>query len=826
MTDIDNPNRYTFPKIKPFENLYRDLKDEDIPKIDNANFIIDAISLKNQEFQFKIKRKDTSETIFNSQQSFVFSDKYLEFTTVLPSQNLFGIGERNNPNLKIKEGIYTLFARDDVGIIEDGQQPPKNVYSSHPMYLVREKSGNFNLVFFKNSSPIDIKVEKNQIQFRAVGGILHFKIFMCEKNAEQCIQQYHNYLGGGHILPPFWAFGFHQSRWGYSTSDKLIQVIKQYRRHGIPLDSIWSDIDFMINKQTFSVNFHLFSKEFFQNFHEKYNINYIPIVDVAVGVHPFAGDNALKKGIEMDIFCKSPQTGKYFKGYVWPGDSYFPDFLHPNSSVYWQQMMEELHSKVNFSGIWIDMNEPANFCNGECTWIDFNQQQSNKVIYIKQNLIKIKIDDPEYINQKYEIPYQIGGYNYDLNLKTLPYHLLHYGKYEHKDVHNIYGLLDNHHTYNTLIADKIKKIYPFILTRSSFPGSGKYAFKWTGDNLSDWNFLRISIVSIVNLGLYGMPFAGADVCGFMGNTQKELCQRWIQLSSLQPFMRNHNHDQAKEQEFYNLGQQVENTAIKNLKLRYQILKHYFMLFVKTNHVGTVYRPLFFEFPDDPYCYKDQILNYQFMLGKELLSTPVLFENTQEVQAYFPQGQWFDFYTGNKITKDRQTGQFVTIINGLEDFVPLFVREGSLIGIQSSHNVQTVKDLDNKFKLICALSQTSEKNKYQCEGNLLNLQNFNDEIEIRDSCDKQFNPNSNCIIDIKVIVNTQDKSINFSSYIENNQLKSIIINSISIYDFPDKILDNTDNENVLFSEYNYSYNINLIFKKVINLSQSNKILINY
>ena len=103
---------------------------------------------------------------------------------------------------------------------------------------------------------------------------------------------------------------------------------------------------------------------------------------MAVGVNAPTGDNALRKGIQMDVFCKSPKDGRYFKGYVWPGNSYFPDFFHPNSSVYWQEMMEELHSKTRFTGIWLDMNEPANFCNGECDWSTHSDRERNIIYYL------------------------------------------------------------------------------------------------------------------------------------------------------------------------------------------------------------------------------------------------------------------------------------------------------------------------------------------------------------------------------------------------------------------------------------------------------------
>mmetsp|Transcript_6480 Transcript_6480/g.582 ORF Transcript_6480/g.582 Transcript_6480/m.582 type:complete len:104 (-) Transcript_6480:323-634(-) len=102
------------------------------------------------------------------------------------------------------------------------------------------------------------------------------------------------------------------------------------------------------------------------------HLNYVPLVDVAVGSAKYLNDDALVLGKKMDIFCRSPKTGFRFKGNVWPGASYFPDFFHKDALEFWGINMERLHMKTNFTGMWLDMNEPANFCNGECTHTDRN----------------------------------------------------------------------------------------------------------------------------------------------------------------------------------------------------------------------------------------------------------------------------------------------------------------------------------------------------------------------------------------------------------------------------------------------------------------------
>lgn len=78
---------------------------------------------------------------------------------------------------------------------------------------------------------------------------------------------------------------------------------------------------------------------------------YVPIVDAGVS----RKSEAYEIGKKMNVFIKDLR-GKEYKGLVWPGDTAFVDYFHPNATQYWMKMLDKLYQQVKFSGIWLDMN--------------------------------------------------------------------------------------------------------------------------------------------------------------------------------------------------------------------------------------------------------------------------------------------------------------------------------------------------------------------------------------------------------------------------------------------------------------------------------------
>jgi len=264
------------------------------------------------------------------------------------------------------------------------------------------------------------------------------------------------------------------------------------------------------------------------------------------------------------------------------------------------------------------MNEIAGFCDGSCNPNDIRRDNLN---------------NPPYLPTNHKI-FHKALYMDSKNSLTTQY-----------NSHNLYGHFESISTYNMLIKYKPNK-RPFIITRSSFPGTGKYAGKWSGDNFSTWHDLHISISFLFAFNIFGIPFNGADICGFQGHTTEELCIRWHQLGSFYPFSRNHNEIFARDQEPFAFGPHLINTTRAVLLNRYSLLPYYYTLFFN-HHIngGNVIKSIPFEFPEDDMDVID-FLDRQFLVGSGLLVSPVLDEKANTVYAYFPVNNvWYDYFTG-------------------------------------------------------------------------------------------------------------------------------------------------------------------------------------
>ena len=193
-----------------------------------------------------------------------------------------------------------------------------------------------------------------------------------------------------------------------------------------------------------------------------------------------------------------------------------------------------------------------------------------------------------------------------------------------------------------------------------------------------------SVIGSYAMGLMGMPLVGSDICGFMGNTNAELCARWYTVAAFQTFSRNHNGWDSIAQEpylwkhdYYESGITYTNIIKSAMRTKYCLLKYmYTEMFLLSQQGGSpFYKPVFFEFPDDINAYADQTNNV--MLGRALklsVLSNALGQNTTDY--YFPEGTWCDVF--RPIRKCfTTTGHSKTLSSKAYDF-HLHLRNGYIV----------------------------------------------------------------------------------------------------------------------------------------------------
>lgn len=577
-----------------------------------------------------------------------FKNQVLSYKKIREEEAFLGLGERIG-GLN-KKGKKVVNWNTDEPNHHPGTDP---LYQAHPFLLAWNPRFSYGL-YFDNSfrSYLDLgKENESYYYFCAEDGELDY-YFIYGPTPKEVVEAY-TALTGRCYLPPLWALGYQQSKWGYTNEEEVLKIAATFREKQIPCDVIYLDIDYMDGFRVFSV-----SDERFPNFQEmlktlaKDGFKVVPIIDP--GVKKDINYELYKEGISRNYFCKR-SDGTLHIGYVWPGESAFPDFTREKVREWWGEKQKKLLD-LGVAGIWNDMNEPASFTRPINAL--FDKLEGSITFWGKPQ----------------------PGQEVDWQEKTFPADVLHGDsqEYTHLEIHNLYGMLMAKASFEGWKKARPNR-RPLIITRAGFAGVQKYSAVWTGDNSSWWEHLYMSLPMLQNLSLSGVPFVGADLGGFFSrDCTPELFIRWIELGIFYPFCRNHSDISSRNQEPWSYGEKTEKIVKKYIQLRYRMLPYLYSLFREAGESGIPpLRAMLLEFPADP---ETIACDDQFMLGSSLLVAPVCREGARARLVYFPAGDWYDFWSGKKYS-----GPGYFPVPAPLETIPLFVRAGTALPLFEVQN---------------------------------------------------------------------------------------------------------------------------------------------
>lgn len=529
--------------------------------------------------------------------------------TLSPKDIVYGLGEQVR-GMNKRGWHYESWNYDNPNHHEDA----RSLYGSHNFIIV---SGELTLfgAFIDCAGRVDFDIGYTKLDELRVRAYSDFTLYIITGESEKDIVHQFRQLIGKSYIPPMWAFGYGQSRWGYKNEQDIRAVADKYKAAGIPLDSIYLDIDYMERYKDFTVD-----KERFPDLKalasdmKSQGIHLVPIIDAGVKIEE--GYDVYEEGVKNNYFCKNAK-GEDFVAAVWPGKVHFPDFLQKDAREWFGGKYAEL-TRLGIDGFWNDMNEPAIF---------YTEDRLDEVCKEMGRLSNENMGIDEY----FRFTGMAAGLNGNVGDYDKFYHNVNGEMIQHSKVHNLYGM-----NMTRAAFEALQKLSPdkrtLFFSRSSYIGAHRYGGIWQGDNKSWWSHILLSLQQLPALNMAGFLFTGSDTGGFGCDTTEDLMLRWLQLSVFTPLFRNHSADWTRYQELY----QFENikAAAEIVKIRYRLIPYLYSEFLKAAlNDEMMFRPISFDFPEDEIARQ---IEDQLFIGEEIMIAPVYTQNAQGRAVYLPE----------------------------------------------------------------------------------------------------------------------------------------------------------------------------------------------
>lgn len=687
---------------------------------------------------------DTDSVIINSESTESINENNIKYMTLSKDNILeytlfkddivYGLGE-NVRGLNKRGWIYESFCSDEFSHTPD----KRSLYGAHNFIIIygREMFG----VFIDSPSKVTFDIGyTNKNELKIINENINFNLFIIEgKTLNEIVKSFRTLVGESYI-PPKWAFGYGQSRWGYSTEKDVRQVIESYKDNDIPLEMLYLDIDYMERFKDFTID-----KESFPLFDDlvEYckgeNVRLIPIIDAGIKLED--GYDLYEEGIKNNYFCVD-KNGEVFTAAVWPGKVHLPDFMQPKVREWFGSKYKVLTDR-GIEGFWNDMNEPALF---------YSEDGLNKAYEKAEELKNKNIGIYEYFDLKDSFANMSNSIDDYKNM-----HQNVNGEFvSHYDIHNLYGFNMTRAAYEGL--EKIDSNKRFLLfSRASIIGAHRFGGIWTGDSASWWEHIEMTVHMLPNLNMCGFLFIGSDTGGFSYNTTNDLLIRWNQLSLFTPLYRNHSALGTRNQEGYAFDEETTSIIRNIIKFRYSLIPYLYSEFMKAVKGNDMYfKPLTFEYEDE----LSKGIEDQLILGESLMIAPVYKQNAKGRYVYLPEDMLLC-----KVDKKGQLS-FEPCTKGHNFFeyhlekIILYVRKNKMLPLISNNN--------KELNIIAFIENKVEYYLYDDDGVTKDYGNYRDYSmkiiieKVKDNYEVHIEKGNKCVVkqlNVKVIdVRGQEKNI--------------------------------------------------------------------
>ncbi|MEL7530857.1 MAG: TIM-barrel domain-containing protein [Bacteroidota bacterium] len=531
---------------------------------------------------FKLSLSNGKEVLWESERGFFYdmSDPQIGALTgirsqLAPSEQIFGSGSRALPINRRGQRLYAYntasygytLGEDDLNI-------------SIPFLLSDKGYGLFFDSYRRGYFDIG-QSDTEVLEFGVKDSVLS-TFFIFDERPAYLLAEYTR-LTGRQPMPPRWALGYIQSRFGYKTQAEAIDIVNKTKTAGFPLDATLMDLywfggkarmgDLKWDRKAFPDPEGMISQ------FDKQGIKTILITETYFVEGTEHYESLAEKGLfgkdENGLSLKIPD--------FWAGPAAILDITQAEAKDWlWPYYQRQIDKGI--AGWWSDSGEPE--------------------------------------NHPHKMRHELG---------------------KAEEIHNIYGsywskaLYEQHQYYN---ADQRF----FNLTRAGYAGMQRYAtFPWSGDVSRSWDAFRAQPMIMLGASLNGLAYMHADLGGFTGGPKDpELYRRWLQMGAFVPIMRVHGDASgiAPEPIFYD--EFTQEVVKKFIKLRYQFLPYNYTLAYQNHTQGSpLARPFWYHFPDDSSAAS---VDNAYLWGKEMLVYPIFEQGATSVERYLPAGQWYHYWT--------------------------------------------------------------------------------------------------------------------------------------------------------------------------------------